>query len=114
MSQFFQIAVQIEGIHAILEAENEGGTDGMTDPMIAYCGVDCAPCPDYAGGKCPGCRATEWGDDPCLPVRCCREKGIALCGECERFPCRNMADFYGESEGHKAAYLRMCIVREKR
>ena len=31
------------------------------DPMIAYCGVTCAACPDYAGGKCPGCRKTVWG-----------------------------------------------------
>ena len=78
---------------------------------IAYCGVNCAPCPDFTGGKCPGCRKTAWGDDPCPPVACCREKGIDVCGQCERFPCEMMIGFYEESEGHKEAYERMRAVR---
>ena len=81
------------------------------DPLIAYCGVTCAACPDYAGGKCPGCRETVWGDDPCMPVRCCKEKGIDVCGQCGAFPCADMAAFYKESEGHKEAYRRMCAMR---
>lgn len=85
----------------------------MTDPMIAYCGVNCAPCPDHTSGKCPSCRATVWGDDPCLPVGCCRERGISVCGQCEAFPCRDMAAFYEESEGHKEAYRRMLAVRKQ-
>ena len=28
----------------------------MNSRLIAFCGVDCAACPDYAGGRCPGCR----------------------------------------------------------
>ena len=83
------------------------------DPMIAYCGVTCAACPDYAGGKCPGCRKTVWGDDPCMPVRCCKEKGIDVCGQCGAFPCADMAAFYRESEGHKEAYRRMCAMRKE-
>ena len=79
----------------------------MTEPLIAYCGVNCAPCTDLTSGKCPGCRETAWGDDPCLPVGCCREKGIDVCGQCEAFPCPDMASFYEESEGHREAYLRM-------
>lgn len=82
----------------------------MGDHLIAYCGVTCAPCPDHAAGKCPGCRETAWGDDPCPPVRCCREKGIRFCGECGDFPCEMMAEFYGESEGHKEAYRHMLAV----
>lgn len=82
------------------------------DPMIAYCGVDCAPCPDFTAGSCPGCRRTAWGDDPCMPVACCREKGIESCGACGAFPCADMAEFYRESERHKEAYQRMLNMRK--
>ena len=54
------------------------------DPMIACCGVDCAACADYQSGVCPSCRLTDWGDDPCLPVGCCGEKGIDCCAFCEK------------------------------
>ena len=81
------------------------------DPMIAYCGVNCAPCPDLTSGKCPGCRASEWGDDPCMPAACCREKGIEACGACAAFPCKSMSEFYEESEGHREAYRRMNAMR---
>lgn len=84
-----------------------------TDRMIAYCGVDCAPCPDFVGGKCPGCRDTAWGDGPCLPVGCCREKEIEACGACSMFPCGEMEGFYTESESHKEAYLRMLAMRKQ-
>lgn len=83
------------------------------DRMIAYCGVNCAPCPDDASGKCPGCRNSEWGGDPCMPVACCREKGIDFCGQCDGFACANMAEFYTESEGHREAYQRMLAMRKQ-
>ena len=75
---------------------------------IAYCGVDCSVCPDYTGGKCPGCRETEWpAGDECLPVGCCRKRGIDFCGAFPSFPCAEMRDFYRESESHAQAYERM-------
>ena len=75
---------------------------------IAYCGVDCFACADYKTGVCPSCRLTEWDeDDLCMPVRCCREKGIEICGECAGFPCADMAAFYAESESHQRAYQTM-------
>lgn len=80
------------------------------DRMIAYCGVNCAVCPDFTQGKCSGCRDTAWGDDPCMPVRCCNGKGIDACGACDAFPCADMAAFYRESEGHREAYRRMRAV----
>ena len=84
----------------------------MDGSMIACCGVDCSVCPDLLGGSCPGCRKTEWaGEDICMPVACCREKGISSCGECGGFPCEAMRTFYAESESHEAAYRRMCAVR---
>ena len=79
---------------------------------IGYCGVDCAACPDFLTGKCPDCRKSEWpDDDPCMPIACCREKGIDCCGQCDGFPCESMAGFYEESEGHRAAYARMKALR---
>ena len=74
---------------------------------IAYCGVDCSACPDMSSGKCPGCRHTEWGEDPCMPVKCCRDKGVYSCGECGEFPCADMRGFYDESDSHRLAYFRM-------
>lgn len=80
---------------------------------LGYCGVDCAVCPDLAGGVCPGCRKSVWPDgDACPPIPCCQEKGIEVCGQCQRFPCQMMAEFYEESEGHRKAYERMCQLRK--
>ena len=86
----------------------------MENEYIAFCGVDCAACPDLAQKKCPGCRQTAWGDDPCPPVKCCTEKKIPFCGACDTFPCDMMKEFYEESEGHKEAFLRMCAFRENK
>ena len=55
----------------------------MPEDLIAYCGVDCAACADYTGGKCPS------------------------------FPCDDMQDFYRESESHEQAYQRMKSRRER-
>lgn len=80
----------------------------MKETHIAWCGVDCAACPDYLAGKCPDCRRTEWPEgDACPPVTCCREKGVRLCGACPQFPCRMMEEFYEESDSHREARRRM-------
>ena len=80
----------------------------MDKEWIAFCGVDCSCCPDLAERKCPGCRRTEWqAGDICLPVECCRDKGIAFCGECPSFPCSEMEGFYRESDSHREALARM-------
>ena len=84
----------------------------MESRLIAFCGVDCAACPDYAGCRCPGCLDTLWPEgDACMPAACCRGRGIAVCGECAAFPCPDMAAFYRESESHGAAYARMRAVK---
>ena len=80
--------------------------------MIAFCGVDCTACPDYMSRECSGCRQIEWKEgDECLPVGCCREKGISSCGECPVFPCEDMKEFYKESESHEKAYSLMLSCR---
>ena len=78
---------------------------------LGFCGVDCSACPDLSEGKCPGCRKSVWPEgDACMPIACCGEKGIACCGQCPRFPCPDMAEFYQESEGHRQALERMQTV----
>jgi ribosomal-protein-alanine N-acetyltransferase len=80
--------------------------------MTAYCGVDCSACEDYVNGKCPSCKLTDWDEaDVCMPVECCRQKGIAYCAHCADFPCRSMSEFYDESDSHREAYQRMIEMR---
>ena len=84
------------------------------NPMIAYCGVDCSVCPDYTSGICPSCKETKWvEDDICMPVKCCREKGVAFCALCGGFPCESMVEFYEESDSHREAYRRMCALKDE-
>ena len=96
---------------AMLKGREETGRN-MPDMMTAYCGVDCSVCTDYTGNRCPGCRQTDWKDpDICLPVQCCIKKKISSCGECTLFPCKEMKDFYLESESHNRAYQRLLQQR---
>ena len=42
--------------------------------------------------KCPGCR--QGGGPPWCEVRkCCFEKGLRICFECEEFPCSKLKDY---------------------
>lgn len=80
----------------------------MRIEQIGYCGVDCSVCTDFLDGKCLCCRKSTWSDgDECPPISCCKKKEVACCGECSKFPCEMMADFYKESESHCKAYERM-------
>ena len=75
---------------------------------IAFCGVDCSVCPDHLSGKCPNCRKSfRSHGDACMPAACCGKKGLLCCGDCESFPCADMAGFFAESEGHRQALARM-------
>ena len=86
----------------------------MDISYIAYCGVNCSDCVDLKNDKCPGCRKTEWkNDDICMPVLCCKKKGVSLCGECAEFPCKDMEAFYHESKSHEKAYELMHFVHNK-
>lgn len=106
-----------EGRKAVLRAADEHIekvlhiTENL-NPGIACCGVDCFSCTDYREGKCPSCRKTDWRDDPCMPVACCRERGIDCCALCSSFPCPDMAEFYGESQGHALALAHMRALRK--
>lgn len=82
--------------------------------LIAYCGVDCSACADFKNKICPSCRETEWKEnDMCMPVQCCKDRGIEICAECSDFPCDQMEAFYEESDSHKDAYCRMLEFKKK-
>lgn len=54
---------------------------------IAYCGQPCV-CSHKQG--CPGCRNEGCsGKDWCKSIKCCREKGMDGCWQCDEFPCDN-------------------------
>lgn len=79
---------------------------------LGFCGVDCSVCKDYLEGKCPSCRESVWTDDDiCHPVKCCTDKGISVCGQCDAFPCEMMSEFYEESDSHREAGERMRSMR---
>ena len=58
------------------------------DRGVAYCGLACCVCGENE--TCSGCRSEGCaGKDWCMPFRCCRERKLAGCWECEQFPCEN-------------------------
>ena len=87
----------------------------MTDlELIGFCGVDCSGCSDYLNKICPGCRASAGREEEDCPIAvCCMEKGILFCGQCGIFPCKDMQEFFKESESHKQAEIRMETLKEE-
>ncbi len=52
--------------------------------LVSYCGLYCGSCGKYTKGKCPGCAENEkatW----CKIRKCCIEKGINSCAQCDEF-----------------------------
>ena len=76
------------------------------DEPYGYCGMPCALCTRYrtAGtSRCPGCSCGGYYTEGCRVYRCCRERGLAHCGECAEFPCARlggMGDFRDLDTGH--------------
>lgn len=54
---------------------------------VAYCGLACALCHEETG--CAGCRQTNGcgREAVCLHKKCCIERGLNGCWECNDFPC---------------------------
>ncbi len=64
--------------------------------LVSYCGLYCGSCGKYQKGKCPGCAKNEkatW----CKIRKCCIEKNINSCAECNDFKdvseCKNFDNF---------------------
>ena len=51
--------------------------------LVGYCGLACNVCM----GACPCKASLEHGDQDCFQRKCCIEKGIDGCWQCEVFPC---------------------------
>jgi hypothetical protein len=52
--------------------------------LVASCGLYCAACKSYLGGKCKGCQQNSkaaW----CKVRSCCIDKQISSCAECAEF-----------------------------
>ena len=111
------------------------------DRMIAACGNDCAYCPRYTvhpyektaaelrqtaelwmkiGYRdhivtneeiaCSGCRAENW----CRyhVVKCCEEKGIKTCAECQAYPCENLRECFEVTKSFEPMCRRVCSEEE--
>ncbi len=70
---------------------------------VAYCGLVCGVCVHGAAERegCAGCRKGG-GSKDCHQRRCCLEKGLDGCWECESFPCDQ--GFFGDD-----AWRGLCI-----
>ena len=56
----------------------------VNSELVSYCGLYCGSCSKYQKGKCPGCAKNEkatW----CKIRKCCIEKNIKSCSECNVF-----------------------------
>lgn len=90
------------------------------DRGVAFCGLACCVC--SKNDNCLGCRNDGCKDkDWCKHFKCCKEKGLKGCWECDEFPCtggmldnlrvRAFAKFikqYGEDE------LMRCLERNEK
>lgn len=75
----------------------------------AMCGGDCGDCTWREQFNCPGCTECKanmfWGE--CDKAKCCLEKGLAHCGECENLPCEKLSALFADPEhGDRGARLR--------
>lgn len=88
---------------------------------LAYCGLACCVCSENegcAGCRNEGCRDREW----CKSFRCCREKQLRGCWECEQFPCKDnpmlgklrVRTFAAFIRDHGEDELLACLQRNER
>lgn len=77
---------------------------GINCPTIGCCGIDCGLCPrHYTDGasRCPGCGAEgfEKVHPSCGFLTCCvKKQGLAVCGQCEDYPCKRFDKETGERD----------------
>ncbi|MBN1697383.1 MAG: DUF3795 domain-containing protein [Spirochaetales bacterium] len=87
---------------------------------IGYCGLACAVCSENS--HCAGCRNGECKNKGwCNTLRCCKEKGLAGCWECEAFPCeestvntKRIRAFIGFIRKYGTDFLLRCLEKNER
>ena len=109
--------------------------------IIAACGNDCSVCPRYVAHPyektdkelrhtaelwmkigyrdhivsneeiaCTGCKPENW----CRyhVIKCCEEKGIKTCAECNEYPCANMHDCFSVTKSFEPKCRQVCTDQE--
>lgn len=113
----------------------------MSEKIIAACGNDCAACPRYVAHpyekseaelrrtaelwmkigyrdhlvsneeiSCHGCKPENW----CRyqVVKCCNEKGISICSECNEYPCDNIKECFKVTMDFEPMCRKVCTDDE--
>jgi len=64
------------------------GVNAMDE--IGYCGLDCTVCVHARKNRdaCAGCHQGGGAED-CYQRKCCEERSLDGCWECDEFPCNN-------------------------
>jgi len=75
--------------------------------LVGYCGLACGVC----AHACPCKASPEHGDQDCYQRKCCIEKGIGGCWQCESFPC-NEGYFATEEWSGLCVACVQCIVED--
>ena len=55
------------------------------DAHIAPCGLFCTNCRAFQRKKCQGCQVSPTFFHSCPVRRCCADKGITVCADCDSF-----------------------------
>jgi hypothetical protein len=68
----------------------------------AKCGIECNKCEYREKFDCKGCIASKgkmfWGE--CKISKCCTDKDLVHCGNCDEFVCKDLYAFaYDEEQG---------------
>lgn len=74
----------------------------MSDGFESRCGLYCSKCGYREKVNCPGCVKAEgkmfWGQ--CELAKCCMEKELRHCGQCQNVPCDKLREFsYDKEQG---------------
>lgn len=81
---------------------------------IAFCGLICEMC--HLAGKCDGCKSARnncgkhLSDAGCFQRKCCMQKEINGCWECDEFPCDR--DMYSADNDPKVKAFAHCIKED--
>lgn len=60
----------------------------MTKKIIGVCGLTCYKCPKFKQNDCKGC-SPQIPSEVCPLPSCAQKRGVSLCFECAKFPCKN-------------------------
>lgn len=92
----------------------------MDNNLKAMCGLECEKCSYREPNNCPGCVAAQgkmyWGE--CPVAVCCRDKELAHCAHCTKFPCKSLESFaydatHGDAEGSRILNLKKRLKEGK-